>query len=464
MVYSSVIFLFYFLPVLLVLYYALRAVWLKNIVLFAAGMVFYAWAEGRLLFLLLAVGLSAWGFAYLIAFSRFKTLWVYVAVTAYILILVYYKYLGFLIDNFLFPFTGYMAHVRWLMPAGVSFFIFQALSYILDVHRDNDTFERKPLYTVLYITMFPQLISGPLVRYSHMAPQLRERIFDMGLFISGVKRFMGGLGKKVLIANPLGLLVTEITGADHALLAPSAAWLGMVAFTLQLYFDFSGYTDMAIGVGRMLGFQLPENFNHPYISRSVSEFWRRWHITLSNWLRDYLFLPMSLNLRRLRRTGVFIAVFITFVICGMWHSPGWNFIIWGAIHGLFLGIELLFLEKYLIRLRYFAVVYLLLVVITGFVFVSLPDTPSAMSYLGAMFTPASGMAMGISAFISNQYAALLVIGAIFSLPVKEMPVFNNKRFESLLNWTESVFLVIVFILSAMAVTGDTYNPFLYFKF
>ena len=283
------------------------------------------------------------------------------------------------------------------MPAGLSFFIFQAISYNIDVYRRNSRFEKNPVYVILFICMFPQLISGPLVRYHQLQEQLKNRSFNFVRFTEGVRRFIMGLAKKVLIANPLSLLVGQIMGTDINLISPAVAWIGMIAFTLQIFFDFAGYTDMAIGVGKMLGFDLPENFNFPYISRSISEFWRRWHMTLSAWLRDYIFMPLSLGMRRWGKTGVFISLMITFTVCGMWHGATWNFMIWGVIQGLFLGIEQLFLGKYLERLKGGSIVYTLLIVMTGFVFVRTENLNCAFNYLSAMFTSGSITPLGVSA-------------------------------------------------------------------
>ena len=464
MVYSSVIFLFYFLPIVLVVYYLLPNIRLKNAFLLLASMVFYAWGEGKLLILLLAVGFSAWAFSYLIAKTKYKKQFVYIAVITYILVLIYYKYLGFIISNFIFTRPGELSEFSFVMPIGVSFFCFQAISYVLDVYRKNKSYEKNPAYVLLYITMFPQLISGPLVSYTLMAQQLKARHSDFESFTEGIRRFIIGLAKKVLIANPLGLLVAEIMKTDIHLIGPSVAWIGIITFTLQLYFDFSGYTDMAIGAGKMLGFDLPENFNYPYISKSITEFWRRWHMTLSGWLREYVFIPLTLNFRHWRKTGVFIALMITFTLCGIWHSPGWNFLIWGAIHGLFLGIEQLFLGKHLVKLKSAAIIYTLFVIVTSFVFVRIEGFYNALNYLGVMFSPAGLSALGPEAFLANQHIALIIISIVFCMPLPKISINKNKYLSEGLQVMGLFFLIVIFLLSAMAITSETYNPFLYFKF
>ncbi|HOY32963.1 MAG TPA: MBOAT family O-acyltransferase [Bacteroidales bacterium] len=464
MVYSSAVFLFYFLPLLLAGYHLLPKTWFRNIFLFLASMLFYAWAEGTMLILLLGIAFSAWLFSYLIAKTRFSRLFVYLAVILYVAVLFYYKYLGFFIND-VFNLDGDgLSHFKLMMPVGVSFFVFQAISYVIDVHRRRDCYEKNPFHVILYITMFPQLISGPLVRYQQLGPQLKLRTYSFDMFAVGIRRFMAGLAKKVLIADTLGLLVRQIMDTETQFLGASAAWIGIIAFTLQLYYDFAGYTDMAIGVGKMLGFDLPENFNFPYISRSIAEFWRRWHMTLSAWLRDYVFMPLSLNTRRRGRAGVFFSLMITFTLCGIWHSPGWNFLIWGAIHGLFLGLEQLFLGKYLVKLKAAAFIYTLFILITSFVFVRTRDVHHALEYLGTMFSPGEYTALGPEAFLAPQYIVIMIIGIIFCFPLKLPPRLTNGSLAGALQTVKIILLLVLFLLSAMAVTTETYNPFLYFKY
>lgn len=464
MVYSSVVFVFYFLPLLLAGYYLLPKIWAKNILLFIFSLLFYAWGAGSFVIMLIAVGVSAWIFSYFISKSQLKRLYLLMAVIVYVGILIYYKYLTFIIDNLIYSGISGLPVLKIVMPAGLSFFIFQAISYNIDVYRRNSRFEKNPVYVILFICMFPQLISGPLVRYHQMQEQLKQRSFNFERFTEGIRRFIIGLAKKVLIANQLSLLVTKIIDTNISLISPAVAWIGIIAFTLQLFFDFAGYTDMAIGVGKMLGFDLPENFNFPYISRSISEFWRRWHMTLSAWLRDYLFMPLSLNMKRWGKTGVFIALMITFTICGMWHGATWNFLIWGALQGVFLGLEQLSLGKYLARLKGFSIVYTLMIVMTGFVFVRTANINDAYHYLVAMFTPGDITPLGISAFLTNQYKVLIPLGILFSIPVKLPKQWQAVRFERAKQWIIAFLLILIFLLSVMSITTETYNPFIYFRF
>ena len=464
MVYSSVVFVFYFLPLLLAGYYLLPKTWAKNILLFLASLLFYAWGAGSLVIMLLAVGITSWIFSYLISKLHLKRLYFLLAVIVYVGVLIYYKYLTFIIDNLIYSGISGLPELKIVMPAGLSFFIFQAISYNIDVYRRYSRFEKNPVYVILFICMFPQLISGPLVRYHQMQEQLKRRSFKFERFAEGIRRFIIGLAKKVLIANQLSLLVTKIMDTNISLISPAVAWIGIIAFTLQLFFDFAGYTDMAIGAGKMLGFDLPENFNFPYISRSISDFWRRWHMTLSAWLRDYLFMPLSLSMKRWGKTGVFIALMITFTICGMWHGATWNFIIWGALQGVFLGLEQLFLGKYLNRLKGFSVGYTLMIVMTGFVFVRTANINDAYHYLSAMFTPGEITPLGISAFLTNQYKVLIPLGILFSVPVKLPKQWQVARFERTKQVVITFLLILIFLLSIMTITTETYNPFIYFRF
>lgn len=463
MVFSSVIFLFYFLPVLLVVYRLFSDNRYKNLVLFTASLVFYAWAAGMLFLLLPAVALFAWLSARLMRSVRHPGAILVFSVSVFVLVLVFYKYL-IPLATMVFPFSPDSGNGLVLtMPVGLSFITFQAVSFVVDAYRRPDRSERNLFRVMLYTAMFPQLISGPLVRYHSISAAFTSRVCSRHDLASGARRFITGLAKKVLIANPLGLLVGDIMQTCPDQLGPGIAWTGAVAFALQLFFDFSGYTDMAIGLGRMLGFNLPENFNHPYVARSVTDFWRRWHISLSGWLRDYLFMPLSLRFRRMGKPGVFFALMITFTLCGMWHGAGWNFVIWGAVHGFFLGMEQWFLGRWLERLRGFSVIYLLMVVISTFVLIASPDIHHAAGYLQAMFSPFHGPGPGTEAFLTNQYTFILLIAALLCIPFPYRRFFRHFP-PATTTFAANLMLTALFLLSLMAVATGTYNPFLYFQF
>lgn len=464
MIFSSVVFIFYFLPVFLAGYYLLPKIWAKNIFLFVLSIAFYFWGAGNLIFALLFIGFFSWFFSLLISKTKFKRLFLIIAILTFVGILVYYKYLGFIIDNLIYAGVSGLHKVKVVSSIGLSFFTFQAISYNIDVYRKNKRFEKNPAYVVLYITMFPQLIMGPLVRYPAIEQQLKNREFHFSRFYSGIRRFIIGLGKKVLIANTIGYLVASIMSSDISTLNPSVVWLCMVAFPLQLLFDFMGYTDMAIGVGKMLGFDLPENFNYPYISKSITEFWRRWHITLSSWIKDYIFSPLSMSMRYWGKAGIFIALMVTFIVCGIWHGPTWNYILWGALQGFLLGIEELFLLKYIKKIKWFGMIYIWFVLIICAVLFTTSDINHALSFYSVMFSNAKPGALGADAFLMNEHIFALIAGMIFCVPLSVPEKFKNGKTGAVINIFSNVFLIIILAISLMRIVGETNNPFIYFKF
>ncbi|MEI6123570.1 MAG: MBOAT family O-acyltransferase [Bacteroidota bacterium] len=464
MEYSSVVFIFYFLPIFLAGYYLLPKTWTKNLLLFVFSLVFYFWGGGKFVILLLSIGFFSWFFSLLIAKTQFKRGFLIVTVLVFVGILVYNKYLGFIIDNLVYLGARGFPKLELLTTLGVSFFTFQAISYTIDVYRKNNRFERNPLYVMLYITMFPQLISGPLTRYWQMEQQLKYRRFDFQRFSEGIRRFVIGLGKKVLIANSLSYLVNQIVGMEPCLISPLVAWVGMIAFAVQIFFDFSGYTDMAIGVGKMLGFDLPENFNYPYISKSITEFWRRWHISFSSWIRDYIFTPLATNLRYWGHAGIFISLMVTFLVCGLWHGPTWNYLLWGLVQGLFLGLEQLFLLKFLKRLKGFAVVYTLVIIVSCSVLFRTENLHQAINYYAAMFAPSASSVLGLDSFFMNEHIVVLLLGILFCIPISLPARFKTGTMGHVVQIVDKVFLLIVLLFSVMNLVAETYSPFIYFKF
>jgi len=467
MIFSSVIFIFYFLPITLAGYYILPKIWAKNFLLFILSLVFYFWGAGNLVILLLFIGAFSWFFSFLIAQTKFKRSSLILAICTFIGILIYYKYLGFIINNLIYIGVKGIPQVKMVSSIGLSFFIFQAISYNIDVYRKNKRFEKNPAYVILYITMFPQLILGPLVRYLSIEQQMKKRKFESERFIEGVQRFIQGLGKKVLIANTIGYLVNQIMETEVSLISPAVAWLCMVAFSIQLLFDFTGYTDMAIGVGKMLGFDLPENFNYPYISKSITEFWRRWHMTLSAWIKDYIFSPLAMEMRywgKGGKAGVFIALMVTFVICGLWHGPTWNYIIWGALQGLLLGIEDLFFLKFIKKLKGFGMIYIWLLLIMSAVLFRTKDIHQAYTYYSVMFSSANAGALGLNAFIMHEHIFAMILGVFFCIPISIPARFKTGNMKTVMQTISTVLLVIIFAVSLMRIVGDTSNPFIYFKY
>jgi alginate O-acetyltransferase complex protein AlgI len=464
MIFSSVVFIFYFLPVFLAGYYILPKIWAKNIFLFLLSLVFYAWGEGKLVILLFIIGFLTWFFSLLIAKTKFKKASLIIAICTFVGILIYYKYLGFIIDNLIYAGIKDLPQMKMVTSLGLSFFTFQAISYNIDVYRKNKRFEKNPAYIMLYITMFPQLILGPLVRYIAIEQQLKNRKFELSRFTEGARRFIIGLAKKVLVANQIGFLVNQIMGNEFNMLSPAVAWVGMIAFAIQIFFDFSGYSDMAIGVGKMLGFDIPENFNYPYISKSITEFWRRWHMTLSNWIKDYIFSPLAMQMRYWGKTGVFIALLVTFVVCGIWHGPTWNYIIWGLVQGLFLGLEDLFLLKFIKRLKGFAILYTWFVVVMCTVLFRTQNIQQSLEYYSAMFSATKAGSLGLNAFFMREHIVVLIIGILLCFPISLPLKYKKGRIGVVIKYIGIVLLIIIFILSIMRVVTESYNPFFYFKF
>ena len=337
MVFSAPIFLFLFLPIVLALYFVTPSR-MRNPLLLGASLVFYGWGEPRFVAVMLASALVNYGFALAIGAGTRRRLLLSLAITVNLGLLAVYKYSDFAVANVntLLGWTGVplLARPGLILPLGISFFTFHAVSYLMDVYRGRVPAQRNPLDVALYIALFPQLIAGPIVRYATIAPEIARRRTTWDGLVWGIRRFVVGLGKKVLIANTLARPADAVFGLPPSEMSAGLAWLGVACYALQIYFDFSGYSDMAIGLARIFGFPFPENFRYPYVSRSLTEFWRRWHISLSTWFRDYLYVPLGGNRRGPAR--VYLNLVVVFVFCGLWHGASWTFLVWGLFHGVFL--------------------------------------------------------------------------------------------------------------------------------
>jgi alginate O-acetyltransferase complex protein AlgI len=485
MVFSSPVFLFLFLPLLLAVYFAVRPE-LRNPILLIASLFFYVWGEGLYVSVLLAS--IAFNYVFGLLLERFtgraaaKAILI-VAVIGNVALIAAYKYPNFLVDNLnllLVP-LGYRAIVLAPvhLPLGISFFTFQALSYVVDVYRRDVTAQRNMVDFALYKTLFPQLIAGPIVRYRDVAAELPGRTITLDQFAWGIRRFINGLAKKMLLANPVAVAADGIfnTGTDH--LTTGMAWLGIVCYSLQIYFDFSGYSDMAIGLGRMLGFHFPENFDHPYIARSVTEFWRRWHMSLSSWFRDYVYIPLGGNRRGVIRTYFNLA--IVFLLCGLWHGASWTFIVWGALHGAFLVAERMGLgsrlEKVWAPVRH---IYLLLMVMITWVFFRATTLAGALAYLAAMagFGRGTGVEDYAGRYINPELMLALAVGAAACMPIgPRLAEFLGRlrgRASGLSRpskvWASAWSLgavavqMALFVACAAQLASGTHNPFIYFRF
>lgn len=466
MVFSSTIFLCVYLPLVLLGYYICPKKG-KNLFLLIVSLIFYAWGEPKYVFLMIFSILVNYVFGLLMDKHRENKkrlkLMLVISVIIDLGLLSVFKYTDFIITNINSVFGAGFDLLNIALPIGISFYTFQAMSYTIDVYRDNVRVQRNLIDFGMYITMFPQLIAGPIVRYSDVQDQLAERNVTTADFSEGIMRFVVGLGKKVLLANQMGAVWTQIyaLGGDISALM---AWTGAAAYTFQIYFDFSGYSDMAIGLGRMFGFKFPENFRYPYESVSITDFWRRWHITLSTWFKEYLYIPLGGNRRGLARQA--LNLLIVWTLTGFWHGAGWNFVMWGLYYFAILFIEKLFLLKALDKLpRLFRHAYALLLIVIGWVIFASDDVSVMLPYLGSMFG-ANGALGGMDVYTLLTRAALMVICCVASteLPKRLFVTAAGKMNEKAAFTVKSVLTLTLLALSVIFLIGDSYNPFLYFRF
>jgi alginate O-acetyltransferase complex protein AlgI len=425
MLFSSLIFLHVFLPVVLLLTILCPAGW-RNAVLLIASLLFYAWGGVSysliMIFSILFNYFLARAISSVEGSQRARTLLIF-CVFGNLLLLAVMKYSGFAISNVNTLLHAF--HIKplqfkpILLPAGISFFTFHALSYVVDIFRKECPVQNNPVRLALYISFFPQLIAGPIIRYHDIASQLSDRKMSLEDFVAGTERFIVGLAKKVLFSNMFALPAKEIFATPASGLDASLAWFGAFCYAMHIYFDFSGYSDMALGLGRMFGFHFPENFNFPYISRSIKEFWRRWHISLSTWFRDYVYVPLGGNRKGPLRT--YLNLLIVFFLTGLWHGASWNFVIWGFLHGFFLILERLFLGKWLERLPGLNLVYTLFVVVNAWVFFNAKDLDYALDYLRMMYhlTPPGIVTKNYLFYLNPEFRILTLACWVHSVFLKE---------------------------------------------
>lgn len=439
----------------------------RNLFLLIASLVFYAWGEPKYVFLMIFSILVNYIFGRLMDKNRGRQkrmkLLLVLSVVIDIGLLSVFKYTDFIITNVNAIFGSSFDLLNIALPIGISFYTFQAMSYTIDVYRNDVRVQKNLIDFGMYITMFPQLIAGPIVRYADVQDQLAERSVTTADFSEGVMRFVVGLGKKVLLANQMGAVWSEIyaLGGDVSALM---AWTGAIAYTFQIYFDFSGYSDMAIGLGRMFGFKFPENFRYPYQSVSITDFWRRWHITLSTWFKEYLYIPLGGNRCGLARQA--LNLLIVWSLTGFWHGAGWNFVMWGLYYFVILFIEKLFLLKALDKLpKLFRHVYALLLIVIGWVIFASDDVGVLLPYLGSMFG-ANGAVGGMDVYTLFTKAVLLIICCVASteLPKRLFLSATGAMNEKAAFTIKSVMTIALLALSMILLIGDSYNPFLYFRF
>ena len=475
MVFASPLFLFVFLPLVLALHFAAPRAW-RNWVLLAASLAFYAWGEAPYVALVLASVAFNWWTGVRIAAGdlRARKRWLALGIAGNLGTLAVFKYANFAAANVnaIAPVFG-VGPLAWAaipLPLGISFFTFHAISYVVDVYKRNADAQRSVPTFALYILLFPQLIAGPIIRWRDIATQLVERPSRLADFAYGVRRFILGLGKKTLIANTLGRTADTVFALPANELTAPVAWLGLLCYTLQIYFDFSGYSDMAIGLMRMFGFRILENFNYPYISRSIREFWRRWHISLSNWFRDYLYVPLGGN--RGGRWRAYRNLVIVFLLCGLWHGASWPFVLWGAWHGLFLVAERAGWERVISRSAVLAHVYSLLAVMGGWVLFRCDTLAHAVGFYAALLgrSDAPAALHPLEQHLNGPVVVTLIVGVIFATPLARRigewrDALSGSRVEvNAVLAADALWLGTVFAASAALLAAGTYNPFIYFRF
>ncbi len=465
LVFSSFIFLFMFLPVVLALYYITPRRF-RNLTLLIVDLVFYSWGEPMLVLLMLVSILINYFSAILIGINRDKkalarTIFV-ISIVLNLGLLGFFKYVGFIGEtlNFVMPFLN-IPILKVSLPIGISFYTFQTMSYTIDVYRNTVKVQKNIIAFGTYVSLFPQLIAGPIVRYADVAEQLVNRRESLAQFTDGVKIFLVGLSKKVLLANQMGVLWDSVRRSGESAGAVGA-WVGIIAYTFQIYFDFSGYSDMAIGLGKMFGFEFMKNFDYPYISKSITEFWRRWHISLGTWFREYVYIPLGGNRKGLGRQIINMSV--VWFLTGLWHGASWNFILWGVYFGIILIIEKSFLLKLLKKAPAFVGhIYSLLLIVLGWVLFYFEDMGEMAEFLGRMFGSNGFMMSGTIVPTVISYIPLLIAAAIVSTPLFTF-IYHKIKSKPLLCVIDNVGCVSALLLCVSALASSAYNPFLYFKF
>lgn len=458
MIFSSILFIFRFLPIALILYYITPQKY-KNLILTLLSLVFYSWGEGKYFLIMIAsiiIDYTAGRLIYRYKNEiKKKTIVLCISLVFNLGLLFFFKYFNFFIDNINNIFNLAIKGVKITLPLGISFYTFQTMSYSIDVYRGKIVPEKNIINFAAFVTLFPQLIAGPIVKYTDINKEISRRVITKDNVEVGIEKFILGLGRKVLIANNIGMLWTEVEGIGFENISTPLAWLGIIAFGLQIYFDFSGYSLMAIGLGKMLGFNFPENFNYPYISRSISEFWRRWHITLGSWFKEYVYIPLGGN--RKGKVRVTFNLFIVWALTGLWHGASYNFLLWGLFFFLLISIEKLGLINFLNKHRVFSHIYTIVLLLIGWTLFAITDFNGICEYLSKLFLYSNGEEW---IYYLRNYGVSLIIAIIFSLPLVSMFYKKIDNFK----WIKTIILMGIFIISVAYLVDATYNPFLYFRF
>ena len=463
MLFTSIPFLYYFLPLVLITYFIMPKKY-RNIVLLIFSIIFYAYGEPKYVFLMLLEILVAYFGAIIIdKGSKYKDITLIVVLIIHIGLLGIFKYTDFLILNINKIFNSHIALLNIVMPIGISFYTFQIISYLVDVYRKEVKPQENILKLATYVTLFPQLIAGPIVRYKDINKELDKRDEKLEDVSYGFRRFIIGLAKKVIIANSLGELVNILDSSVSVTIV--ATWLKAISYMMQIYFDFSAYSDMAIGLGRIFGFHFLENFDYPYMSKSITEFWRRWHISLGSWFRDYVYIPLGGSRRG---NGILIRnILIVWALTGLWHGASWNFIIWGLYFGILLLIEKLFVKKYLEKIPgVFRCIYTLFIVLISFIIFSADSMNGALLTINNLFRAEMFIDEGVIYYLKS-YLPLLIVSLFGVTPLIKniyIKMGKNKSISKILNILEPVFLLLLLVIVTAYLIDSSYNPFLYFRF
>jgi len=465
MVFSSLTFMYAFLPIVLITYF-LSPKKLKNIIILISGLIFYAWGEPKYIMIMITSAFVDYFAGLIISKSKdnkVRKRALLIAMTIDLGFLFIFKYSGFAVSIVNGVFKSEIPVPNLLLPIGISFYTFQSMSYTIDIYFKQVKVQRNFLNYLCYVSLFPQLVAGPIVRYEDVQNEIDERKINVNLVGEGVNYFVRGLAKKVLLANNIGSLWSSIKVVDVSEITVLTAWLGILSFTFQIYFDFSGYSDMAIGLGKMLGFNFPQNFNLPYLSKSISEFWRRWHMTLGAWFRSYVYIPLGGN-----RGGKYKTIrnlIIVWFLTGLWHGASWNFVFWGMFYGFFIIIERLFLSRILEKIpSIFRMIYTFLLVVIGWVFFDLNTMSDSFKYLKAMFANSNGLFDLDSVYYFKSYIVVFIVCIIVSTNVLSKFLGNSNIIKKYYKYSVPIYESVLLILSTAYLVDSTYNPFLYFRF
>lgn len=472
MVFSSLFFLFLFLPLNLVIYYSIKNSTARNIILIIFSLIFYAWGEPIWVGLLLISTVADYYNGLFIEKHQGKFLAKVGLIVTLIFnlgILITFKYSDFIIENVNWLFASNFTQPHFLLPIGISFYTFQSISYCIDVYKGQVKAQKSIINYLLFISLYHQLVAGPIVRYSHIASEIATRAFNWEDFSSGVTRFCKGLFKKVAIANFAGEICTQFLDKDISSITPLAGWYGIFIYAIQIYFDFSGYSDMAIGLGRMFGFHYHENFNHPFVSRSITEYWRRWHISLSTWLSDYVFMPVMIRFRDYKNFSIFFGIFFTFFVSGVWHGASWNFIIWGLYFGFWVYLEKIFITKFMKKVPgFFHHLYFIMLILPSWSLFYFTDLHKLFEFWKMLLDFPAYLNENIELqFSVRQNIFWIFVSILLCLPIYNWIIkFFNEKIKNLpFVFTTEIAMNFFFLCtSVMLLVGSSYNPFLYFRF